>query len=242
MKIKEAAALTGVSVRTLHHYDDIGLISPERSGENAYREYTDADLARLQQVLFFKKLGFKLSHVKEILSRPDYDQEEALRMQKEMLQEEQARISAMIETIDLTIMDLKGEIEMTNADKFKGIDFSRNTYEAEARARWGDNAVDRAGEKLEQIGPEYAKERFDEIYSYLADIRHTDPASGEAQSRIGEWYHFLNEMGDYTPEMFKGLGDMYVEDERFRKNIDQYGSGLARFMRDAMAEFYDQNK
>ncbi len=242
MKIKEAAALTGVSIRTLHHYDDIGLISPERSGANAYREYSDADLARLQQVLFFKKLGFKLSAIKEIISRPDYDQEEALMMQKEMLRQESDRISTMIETIDLTIKNLKGEIEMTNADKFKGIDFSENPYEQEARERWGDEAVDASREKLKRMDAEETKRRFDEIYQALAGIRHMDPASDEAQDRIEEWYVFLNEMGEYSPEMFKGLGEMYVADARFKKNIDQYGDGLAEFMKAAMAEYYNQNK
>lgn len=241
MKIKEAAELTGVSIRTLHHYDDIGLIRPKRSGSNAYRQYTDEDLAKLQQVLFFKKLGFKLSHIKEIINQPGYSQEEALVMQKRMLQKEMARISKMMETIDLTIRNIQGEIDMTNEEKFKGIDFSQNPYEQEAKERWGADAVEATKEKIARKDRKSLEERFDEIYTGLADIRHLDPSSGEAQAHIEEWYVYLNEVGDYSLEMFKSLGDMYVEDERFRKNIDRYGEGLAEFMRAAMKEYHNQN-
>lgn len=242
MKTKEVADLIGVSARTLHHYDDIGLISPKRSNDNEYREYTDEDISRLQQILFFKKLGFKLSRIKEIINNPDYDQEEALKMQKEMLIKEKEQLSTMIKTIDLTLQHLKGEIKMSNEDKFKGVDFSENPYEQEARKRWGDDAVDRSNEKLKQMDTTEAERRFNEIYENLAAVRHLDADSEEAQKEIGRWYDFLNEVGEYTPEMFKYLGDMYVEDERFTKNIDKYGSGLSDFMRRAMNEYYERNK
>lgn len=242
MKTKEVADLIGVSARTLHHYDDIGLISPKRSNDNEYREYTDEDISRLQQILFFKKLGFKLSRIKEIINNPDYDQEEALKMQKEMLIKEKEQLSTMIKTIDLTLQHLKGEIKMSNEDKFKGVDFSENPYEQEARKRWGDDAVDRSNEKLKQMDTTEAERRFNEIYENLAAVRHLDADSEEAQKEISRWYDYLNEMGEYTPEMFKHLGDMYVEDERFTKNIDKYGSGLSDFMRRAMNEYYERNK
>lgn len=242
MKTKEVADLIGVSIRTLHHYDKIGLIHPERPNDNEYRKYTDEDISRLQQILFFKKLGFKLSRIKEIINDPDYDQEEALKMQKEMLIKEKEQLSIMIKTIDLTIQDLKGDKKMSNEDKFKGIDFSENPYEQEARERWGDESVDRSNKNLKQMGTEGAERRFNEIYENLAAVRHLDADSEEAQKEIGRWYDFLNEVGEYTPEMFKNLGDMYVEDARFTKNIDKYGSGLADFMRRAMNEYYEQNK
>src|SRR5699024_11936521 len=100
----------------------------------------------LQQILFFKKLGFKLSGIKEIINDPDYDQEEALEMQKEMLIKEKEQLSTMIKTIDLTLQHLKGEIKMSNEDKLKDVDFSENLYEQEARKRWGDDSVNRSNE------------------------------------------------------------------------------------------------
>lgn len=131
---------------------------------------------------------------------------------------------------------------MSNEDKFKGVDFSENPYEQEARKRWGDDAVDRSNENLKQMGTKEAERRFNEIYENLAAVRHLDADSEEAQKEISRWYDYLNEMGEYTPEMFKHLGDMYVEDERFTKNIDKFGSGLADFMRRAMNEYYERNK
>lgn len=242
MKTKEVADLIGVSVRTLHHYDAIGLVSPGRIDDNEYRIYTDDDLSRLQQVLFFKKLGFKLSNIKEIINRPGYNQEEALLMQRKMLLKEKEQILTMIDTIDLTLGEMNGEITMTKQDKFKGIDFSNNPYEQEAREKWGDAAVDKSDKKLKQMGTEEAGRKFNEIYTDLASIRHIDPESEEAQNEIGKWFVFLNEMGEYSLEAFKGLGDMYVEDERFTQNIDKFGTGLAEFMRQAMTAYYEQNK
>lgn len=242
MKTKEVADLVGVSVRTLHHYDEIGLVSPRRVDENEYRIYTDENLSRLQQVLFFKKLGFKLSNIKEIIDNPGYDQKEALLMQRKMLLKEKEQLFTMINTIDLTLEEMNGEITMTNQDRFKGIDFSNNQYEQEARERWGDAAVYKSDEKLKQMDTKEVERRFNEIYTDLAAIRHIDPGSEEAQIEIRKWYVFLNEMGDYSLEAFKGLGDMYVEDERFTKNIDKFGKGLADFLRRAMNEYYEQNK
>ena len=242
MKTKEVANLVGVSIRTLHHYDEIGLISPDRHENNEYRVYTSDDLAKLQQVLFFRKLGFKLANIQKIVSDPDYDQKEALLMQKKMLLEERSRLSAMVNTIDLTIQNMNGEIEMTNEDKFSGIDFSNNPYEQEARERWGDAAVDESNRKMRQMGTEEVETKFREILTDLAEVRHTDPSSEEAQSEINKWFVFLNEMGEYSLAAFKSLGDMYVEDERFTKNIDEFGDGLSEFMQSAMNEYYEQNK
>lgn len=242
MKTKEVADLIGVSVRTLHHYDDIGLVNPGRIDDNEYRIYTDDDLSRLQQVLFFKKLGFKLSNIKEIINRPDYNQKEALLMQRKMLLKEKEQVSTMINTIDLTLSEMNGEITMAKQDKFKGIDFSNNPYEQEAREKWGDATVEKSDEKLKQMDTEEAERKFNEIYTNLAAIRHINPESEEAQNEIGKWFVFLNEMGEYSLEAFKGLGDMYVEDERFTKNIDKFGIGLAEFMRQAMTAYYEQNK
>ena len=147
----------------------------------------------------------------------------------------------MIGTIEKTIQHSKGEIQMSNQEKFEGFDFSHNPYEQEARERWGDQAVDEANEKAKNMTA-FDQEKFNEIYRNLAAIRHVPPDSKEAQEGIHEWYQFLNKMGNYSLEAFKGLGQMYVDDERFTKNIDQFGEGLATFMRDAMAVYADTQK
>lgn len=129
---------------------------------------------------------------------------------------------------------------MTNEERFQGFNFSEgNAYEAEARERWGDKAVDQANEKAGDLA---FGEEMNRIYFKLAEIRHMDPASDEAQGAIDEWYAFLNKMGDYSLEAFAGLGQMYVADERFTKNIDQFGEGLAAFMCEAMRIFSENRR
>jgi DNA-binding transcriptional MerR regulator len=242
MKVKELAEIAGVSVRTLHHYDKIGLLTPAIDQENGYRNYSDEDVSQLQQILFFRQLNFKLKQIKEIMDSPDYEKQEALQVQRDIILKELARLDDILQLIDNTIKDDKGEIRMTNEEKFEGVDFSQNPYEEEARKKWGSKAVDDSNRKLKQMGPEETERRFNEIYTKLAKVRHTSPDSKEAQYHIHEWYEFLNEIGEYSPEMFKGLGDMYVEDERFTKNIDKFGDGLAKFMQQAMTVYYEKHK
>lgn len=241
MKVKEVAKLTGVSVRTLHHYDEIGLLLPDQVTEAGYRLYSDENLATLQQILFFRELGFPLKEIKKLLNHPDFDRQEAFEMQHKMLLEKRRKLNAMIETIEKTIQQERGAYQMTNEERFTGFDFTSNPYEAEARKRWGDKRVDEARKVVKENGEQLGEE-MNQIYFKLAEIRHLAPSSERAQELIGEWYEFLNRMGQYSPEAFRGLGEMYVADERFTHNIDQFGDGLAKFMCEAMGIFADQRK
>ncbi|PFE04794.1 MerR family transcriptional regulator [Bacillus cereus] len=241
MRVKEVADLVGISVRTLHHYDEIGLLTPDETTESGYRLYSNENLERLQQILFFKELGFPLKKIKEIISSPSFDREEALQMHRKMLLEKRARLDKVIATIDKTIKHTKGEIEMTNKEKFEGFDFSHNPYEEEARARWGDKAIDKANKTAAGMTKE-KQEDFNNIYRKLAELRNGAPDSKEAQEAIHVWYEYLQDFGQYSLEAFKGLGQMYVDDERFTKNIDKFGEGLAQFMCDAMAVYADNRK
>ncbi|MBC6974024.1 MerR family transcriptional regulator [Bacillus sp. Xin] len=241
MRVKEVADLVGISVRTLHHYDEIGLLTPDETTESGYRLYSNENLELLQQILFFKELGFPLKKIKEIINSPSFDRQEALTLHRKMLLEKRARLDKVIATIDKTILHTKGEIEMTNKEKFEGFDFSHNPYEEEARARWGDEAVDKANKAATGMSKE-KQEEFNNIYRNLATLRHGAPDSKEAQEAIQVWYDYLQNFGQYSLEAFKGLGQMYVDDERFTKNIDQFGEGLAQFMCDAMAIYADNRK
>lgn len=241
MRVKEVADLVGISVRTLHHYDEIGLLTPEKTTETGYRIYSDENLETLQQIIFFKELDFPLKKIKEIMNSPSFDRHEALELQHKMLLEKKRQLEKMIRTIEKTIQHSKGEIYMSNQEKFEGFDFSHNPYEQEARKKWGDKVVDQANKKVKNMTT-FEQERFNEIYRNLATLRHLSPDSKEVQEGIDEWYQFLNKMGGYSLETFKGLGQMYVDDERFTKNIDRFGEGLAAFMRDAMAVYADAQK
>ncbi|GGO03870.1 MerR family transcriptional regulator [Saccharibacillus kuerlensis] len=242
LKVKEVAQLAGVSVRTLHHYDELGLLRPEAVSNAGYRLYADHDLERLQQILFFRELGFSLKEIRQMLDNPAFDRLEALELQRRMLEEKLEHTRRMIDNIDRTIQHAKGEIQMTNQQRFEGIDFTNDPYEQEARERWGDAAIDESKRRLadrtgtQQMKAELQREWEDRMME-LAEVRHEDPSSPLAQKAIGHWYTFLDNFGSYSYEAFAGLGQMYVQDERFTKNIDQYGEGLAAFMSKAMQIF-----
>jgi DNA-binding transcriptional MerR regulator len=247
MKVKEVADLVGVSVRALHYYDQTGLLTPGRRTESGYRLYSDKDLETLQQILFFRELDFPLKKIKEIIGSPSFDRGEALQLHRKMLLERRKHIDKMIATVDRTIQYVKGEIQMSNKEKFEGFDFSHNPYEKEARERWGDEAIDKSDAKLgnmSEIERRAMGEKMNAIYRKLSKLKDTSPESDEAQAAIKEWYDFLNHNTGhhYSLDTFKGLGQMYVEDERFTNNIDKFGDGLAEFMRDAMAIYADKNK
>jgi len=234
------ADLVGISVRTLHHYDEIGLLKPQKVNAAGYREYFDSHLEVLQQILFFRELGFSLKNIKEIINSPDFNRDEALRMHKKMLIEKRDRYNQMIETLDKTILYSKGEINMSNKEKFAGFDFSKNLYEQEAREKWGDEVVDQTNKNVINM-PKEKQDRFNEIYRELAKLRHSSPDSEEAQAAIKKWFDFLNTIGNYSLAAFASLGQMYVADERFTESINQFGEGLAAFMCEAMMIFADKS-
>lgn len=245
MKVKEVAELVGISVRTLHHYDEIGLLKPDVTTESGYRVYSERNLETLQQILFFRELGFPLKKIKEIISSPSFDRQKALEAQHRMLLERRNRLDSMIRTIEKTILHSKGEIEMSNKEKFDGFDFSHNKYEKEARELWGDSAVDESNARIAKWSEPEKKdynERFTGIFRKLDDLRHLPADSEEVQAVMKEWYRILNEIGSYSLDAFKGLGQLYVDDVRFTESIDRFGPGLAKFMRDAMAVYADSVK
>lgn len=245
MRVNEVAALVGISVRTLHHYHKIELLKPEQVTITGYRIYSDENLEVLQQILFFKELGFPLKKIKSIINSPSFDRQEALTLQRKMLLESRERLDNMIITIEKTISEAKGEIEMTKQEKFAGFDFSHNPYEKEAREKWGDQAVDRSNDNLSKKSKSEQtalSKEMNDIYGKLAKLRDGSPTSIEAQVAIKDWYDFLNNnFSTYSLDAFKGLGQMYVDDVRFTKNIDKFGVGLAKFMCEAMAAFSDQS-
>ncbi|HZG85760.1 MerR family transcriptional regulator [Paenibacillus sp.] len=244
LRVKEVAKLAGISVRTLHHYDEIGLLVPEHVTEAGYRMYSERDLERLQHILFLKELDLPLQRIKAIVDDPAYDRVEALEAHRRLMYEKRDRLDRVIATLDKTIRHAKGEITMSNEEKFEGFDFSKNPYEQEARERWGDQAVDEANRRIQSKTPEEQQamgERMNALFAKLAAVRTLAPDSDEAQAAVKEWYDFLNDnIQTYSLEVFKGLGQMYVDDERFTRNIDKFGEGLAAFLRDAMAVFADR--
>src|SRR5690625_2878259 len=148
MKVKEVAELVGVSIRALHHYDQIGLLTPKEITDSGYRLYSEDNLETLQQILFFKELGFTLKEIKKIINSPSFNQQEALILQRKMLIEKRRKVDKMIDTIDKTIKHMAGVIQMTNEERFGGNNVGFNQFEEEARLRWGNQSIDEIKAKL----------------------------------------------------------------------------------------------
>lgn len=246
MRVKEVAELVGVSIRTLHHYDQIGLLTPKEISDSGYRHYSEENLETLQQILFFKELGFALKEIKKMINSPSFNRKEALILQRKMLIEKRNKVDKMVETIDKTIKHMVGEIHMTNEERFEGINFGFNQFEEEARRLWGNQSIDEINANLMKLSKDEQQDlsgRWDMIFNKLACLRNQSPESLEVQTTIKEWYDFLNtNFSEYSLDAFYGLGQLYINDERFTKNIDRYGEGLAKLMSEAMEVFKNNQK
>lgn len=246
MNTKEVANLTGISVRTLHHYDKLGLLRPNRHPENSYREYSEEDLNLLQQILFFKEIGFPLAKIKTLLSDANFDRKKAYELQRKYLCHEKKRIETMLITLDKTIESLKGEITMTQKEKFNGFDMSHNPYEDEARSLWGDEVVEKSNahiKKMSATEQNAVAKGMDGLFKELALISHEDPASPVAQRAMEKMFRHFNDNfgGQYSLAAFAGVGQLYISDARFRENVNTYGDKLAEFLAQAMG-IYAQNQ
>ncbi|MFD2046548.1 MerR family transcriptional regulator [Ornithinibacillus salinisoli] len=243
-KVKEVADLVGISVRTLHHYDEIGLLSPEESTESGYRLYSDDDLEVLQQILFFRELDFPLKKIKEVINSPSFDRHEALGLHRKMLLEKRLKIDNMITTIDKTLQHMKGEIQMTDQEKFdvfkeKMISENEQKYGEEIREKYGDDTVDASNAKMRGMSQEdyQAMTKLgEEIFVLLEKAYETgDPASDLAQELAAKHKAWLMySWPTYSKEAHAGLAEMYVADERFAAYYDKVVKGGTEFLRDAI--------
>lgn len=184
MNAKSLADISGVSVRTLHYYEKIGLLSPARNPENAYREYGEEEVDRLQQILFFKTCGFSLAKIKEILDHPKFSVKEAILLQKNFLWKEKKKIEAMLETLEQSLRAMEGEKKMTSKEKFAGFDFSKNPYEEEAKRLWGEEVVTQNKQHLESLPKREVKAleaEMEALFSDMALLVGKDPDDEEFQ-------------------------------------------------------------
>ncbi|WP_276357967.1 MerR family transcriptional regulator [Cohnella caldifontis] len=250
-QVKEISELAGVSVRTLHHYDEIGLLTPSSVTPAGYRLYSGEDLERLQQILFFKEIGFSLQEIKEILDSPGFDRGQALKAHRGLLLEKRARLDRMLETVERTIRSIEGGSPMADKELFEGFDMNaikehQAKYAEEARQTYGTKVVEETERRVGSYSEEKWKEMHAQtgaIYVRIASRMPYGPEDAEAQEAVGEWHRFINDhYYDCTLEIFRGLGDMYVADGRFTANIDKHAPGLARFMKEAMHAYCDRKE
>lgn len=230
MQIKEFARITGVSVRTLHYYDQIGLLKPARVDRGTgYRYYDETSLLRMQQILFYRELDFPLKDICRILASPDYDGQQALMAQKKLLCLKKERLERLIAAIDGAT---KGEINMKAFDNS-----SFEQYRDEVKEKWGDSQA--YAEYTQKSIPDHAalQAGIGAIMAEFAACRNQgcSPESAEARALVQKLQDYITaHFYRCTDPILAGLGEMYVADERFRNHIDKHGEGTAAFIRQAI--------
>jgi DNA-binding transcriptional MerR regulator len=243
LRIGEVARLAHITVRTLHHYDRIGLMRASGRSEAGYRLYTEQDLERLQAVLLYRELGFGLSEIRALLAAPGFDRREALRAQRAQLARRSERLDAMLALIDKTLAAMDEGIPMERSDLFEVFgDSDPAEHEAEAEARWGETAAYKESARRTR---RYAKDDWLRFKAESDDVTETiatlmdggvapdDPRAADVAERhrllIDAWFY------PCPHEMHERLGRMYVEDARFTANYERIRPGMAQYLCDAIA-------
>jgi DNA-binding transcriptional MerR regulator len=243
-QIKEVAGIAGVSVRTLHHYDAIGLLVPSARSGTGYRLYHDEDLLRLQQILIGRELGLSLDDIRRSLDDPTWDRRRALLAQRDELLRRADKTAEMIRAVELALEHIdrsdhrherEHERTMNMKELFNGFDPSR--YEAEAERRWGHTAAYKESARRTQgYGPEdwkrFGVEQASIMNDALALLNAGVPPDSPAAMAVAERHRLSIDQWFYpcSPSMHRGLSDLYENDARFAENIDKHGTGLTPFL------------
>ncbi|WP_313184690.1 MerR family transcriptional regulator [Lacrimispora sp.] len=243
--INKLAKLAGVSTRTLRYYDELGLLSPARISSNGYRIYGQKEIDRLQQILFYRELGVSLEEIRNILASKDFDGLSALESHLTALLARREQLNLLDANVEKTIKTMKGEMIMSDQEKFEGflqklVDHNERQYGEEARAKYGDERINRSNTKVLNM----SREQFTELERLTENLNETlkaafeqgDPASELAQKACElhkKWLCFY--WDDYSKEAHKGVTQMYVDDPRFTAYYDKISPGCAVFLRDAAA-------
>ena len=237
--VHEVSRISGVSVRTLHHYDAIGLLKPAAVTEAGYRLYDDEALSRLQTILLFRELEFPLKEIKEIIESPGFDRKKALKQQIYLLELQRKRLGELVSLARKILNEGINDMDFSAFDKTE-----IENYAAEAKALWGETNAYKEYESRAKNKTAAGLESCDglmKIFAEAGKLRDKSPAAPEAQSAVGELRSFITE--NYytcTPEILRGLGEMYVGDGRFKANIDAAGGeGTAEFVSEAIKIYCD---
>jgi DNA-binding transcriptional MerR regulator len=240
--IGQVAALAGVTVRTLHHYDEIGLLTPGDRSPAGYRRYGEDDLQRLQEVMFYRELGFSLDEITDLVLDPHADTAAHLRRQHELLVERLTRVRRMVEAVEKAMEAHTMGISLTPEERFEVFgDFDPAVHADEARERWGEtDAFKQSARRTAAYNKDdwiAIKVEADAVTGAYADAM-TSGAAPESsvamdaaerhRQHIGRWFY------ECSFDMHRGLGDMYVADPRFTAAYDDVAPGLAVFVRDAI--------
>ncbi len=238
LTVKQLSNLSGLSVRTLHYYDEIGLLKPSLVGQNSYRYYGDEALYRLQQIMFYRELDLPLQEIKKITSHRNFDTMQALESHRRAMGQRLERLERLIATIDITIMNLKGEKEMSKRQLFEAFSEQEQAKYADEAEQKYDPAIVKASQKKWKSYTEADKQRIGEegnaAYTAILEAIPFGPASPQAQVGVELWRKHMDYFWTPNPEQLVGLTDLYISDPRFKANFDRIDLRLAEFMREAV--------
>lgn len=247
--VQQLASIAGVSVRTLHYYDEIGLLKPTHVKSNGYRQYEEAELLQLQQIMFFRELELPLEDIKKILRNPDFDLKKALKDHRNLIEIKRKRMDELLLTIDKTIKKINKEKNMKDEELYEGFTKEEaEQYAKEAQERWGNTeAYKQSQERYGKMSAEEKKRVRDAGDQLLKEIaakmkEGARPGSDEVHKLMDRHYNGLRAFYEPSMEMYRGLGDMFVSDERFTKTFEKYAPGFAVYMRDAMHAYADAQR
>lgn len=244
--VSQVAELSGVSVRTLHHYDAIGLLRPASVGANGYRYYDEAALLRLQQILFYREIGLELAQIRDVLDDPGFDVTAALRGHRAALAARIDRMRALIETIDTTIAGLTGKGDDSMGKQlFKGFSEEKQRgYEREIRLRYGPDKVEESRRNWASYSAQQKQAIMDEgsaIYTAVVKAiqKGLAPESEDVQALLERWHQHLRHFYEPTTEILRGLGELYTTHPDFISNFAAMHPDLADYMKSGIAVYVD---
>ena len=225
--IKQVSEISGVSVRTLHHYDEIGLLSPKKH-ENGYRYYSEEELSLLQTILYYKYLGFSLKDIKNLMKQEEEDLLPHLKHQLILMQKEKERLLTLIDTLEKTIESKERKMTMTTEEKFKGFTFKDNEkYKQAATEKYGETVLNETAEK--QKGKDIEK-----------GLPATDAVNVDLAKQLHQ--HMCAYAFDCSIDVFSSIGFGYAQNEEFRTNLDKYGKGVGQYACDAIQTYVAQER
>ena len=242
--VGQLSKMAGVSVRTLHHYDHIGLLEPTARTEAGYRLYGEPELLRLQQILFFKELDMPLAKVRTILDDPGFDQVTALENHRQMLHRRVERLTRLLTTIDRTIDRLTEEnMTLTDQELYEGFTAEQiERYKREAREMYDPDMVEASEQRVKQMSRaewQAVGAEGETVTSSLAALTGREPGDPDVQALIARHHAWIENFYPCSAEMYRGLGQLYVEHPEFRAFYDKHQPGLADFMSAAMEYYAD---
>lgn len=248
--VKELAKISGVSVRTLHWYDEIGLLKPAYLGANNYRYYEEEQLLVLQQILFFKELGFNLNDIQKLISQNDFDNIKALHAHRKVLEEDISRKKSLIATIDKTIQHLRGKQTMSDKELYHGFDLSRQKEYEQYLVQYHGTAAEDLLFKSKKRTAKWDKDEWDDVKNQGDAIHKAlahaielglKPDSDEVQAIIQRHYHMVERFYNPSKEIYIGLTELYAQHPDFKKFFDIYHPKMIEFIGEAMRFYANKN-